>query len=58
VLSVLSPETAGAIEITVLAAMGVVSGVCDVAPAFEHATGNKVILSFEVGLSLMQVYSA
>jgi hypothetical protein len=29
VLSVLSPETAGAIEITVLAGMGVVSGVRD-----------------------------
>ncbi len=54
----LSPETAGAIEITVLAAVGAVSGVCDVAPGFEHATGNKVIVSFELGLLLMHVYSA
>jgi molybdate transport system substrate-binding protein len=54
VLSVLSPGTAGAIEITVLAGMGVVSGVRDVSPAFERATGHKVIVSFEAGPSLMQ----
>jgi ABC-type molybdate transport system substrate-binding protein len=49
VLSVLSPGAAGAIEITVLAGMGVVSEVLDVAPAFERATGHKVIVSFEAG---------
>ena len=54
VMSVLSPGAAGAAELTVLAGMGVVSGVRDVAPAFERATGHKVIVSFEAGPSLMQ----
>ena len=54
VMSVLSPGAAGAAELTVLAGMGVVSGVRDVAPAFERATGHKVIVSFESGPSLMQ----
>jgi hypothetical protein len=40
VLNVLSPGAAGAAEITVLAGIGVVSGVRDVAPAFERATGH------------------
>ena len=43
VISVLSPGAAGAAELTVLAGMGVVSGVRDVALAFERATGHKVI---------------
>jgi hypothetical protein len=34
--------------------MGVVSGVRDVASAFELATGHKVIVSFQAGPSLMQ----
>src|SRR3979411_2372779 len=38
--------------------MGVVSGVRDVAPAFERATGHKVIVSFEAGPSLMQKVNA
>src|ERR1700737_2632173 len=46
------------VEITVLAGMGVVSGVRDVAPAFERATGHKVIVSFEAGPSLMQKVNA
>jgi molybdate transport system substrate-binding protein len=54
VMSVLLPGAAGAAELTVLAGMGVVSGVRDVAPAFERATGHKVIVSFEAGPSLMQ----
>ena len=54
VMSVLLPGAAAASELTVLAGMGVVSGVRDVAPAFERATGHKVIVSFEAGPSLMQ----
>ena len=54
VLSVLSLGAAGAAEITVLAGMGVVSGVRDVAQVFERATGHKVIVSLEAGPSLMQ----
>jgi molybdate transport system substrate-binding protein len=54
VMSVLSPRVAGAAELTVLAGMGVVSGVRDVASAFELATGHKVIVSFQAGPSLMQ----
>ena len=54
VMSMLLPGAAGAAELTVLAGMGVVSGVRDVAPAFERATGHKVIVSFEAGPSLMQ----
>jgi hypothetical protein len=54
VLSMLSPGTAGTIEITVLAGIGVVWGWETVAPAFERATGHRVIVSFEAGPSLMQ----
>jgi molybdate transport system substrate-binding protein len=55
---VLSPGAAGAVDITVLAGMGVVSGVRDVAPAFERATGHKVIVGFEAGPLLMQKVNA
>ena len=34
-------------EITVLGGMGVVSGLHDLAPAFEKMTGHKVIVRFE-----------
>ena len=54
----LSPGAAVAVEITVLAGMGVVSGVRDVAPAFEFASGHKVIVSFEAGPSLMHKVNA
>ena len=54
VMSVLSTSLVGATELTVLTSMGVVSGVRDVASAFERATGHKVIVSFEAGPSLMQ----
>jgi molybdate transport system substrate-binding protein len=36
-----------AAEITVLAGMGVVSGVRDLAPVFERMTGHKVVVRFE-----------
>jgi molybdate transport system substrate-binding protein len=40
-------RTIQAAEITVLGGMGVVSGLHDLAPAFEKMTGNKVIVRFE-----------
>src|ERR1700704_1971355 len=58
VLSVLSAGQSGAAEVTVLAGMGVVSGVRDVAASFERATGHKVNVSFEAGPSLMQKVNA
>jgi len=54
VLCVLGWRAAHAAEITILAGQGVVSGLVDLAPAFERATGHKVIVSFEAGPSLMQ----
>jgi molybdate transport system substrate-binding protein len=53
VLGMLSAGTVHAAEITVLASQGVVSAVRDLAPAFERASGHKVIVSFESGLALM-----
>jgi molybdate transport system substrate-binding protein len=41
------PAAAAAAEITVLGGMGVVSGLRDLAPAFEKMTGHKVIVVFE-----------
>ena len=38
---------AQAAEITVLAGMGVISGVSDLAPAYEKLTGHKVVARFE-----------
>ena len=52
-MGMLSPEMARAAEIIILAGQGVVSAVRDVAPAFERATGHKVVVSFEVGPGLM-----
>ena len=43
-----------AAEIVVLTNMGVVSAVRDLAPAFERASGHKVIISFELGNAMMQ----
>ena len=48
-----SPGMAQAAEIIILAGQGVVSAVRDVAPAFERASGHKVVVSFEVGPGLM-----
>jgi len=45
---------AAAAEITVLAGMGVVSGVRDLAPAFETMTGSKVVVSFEQAAAMNQ----
>ena len=52
-MGMLSPGMAQAAEIIILAGQGVVSAVRDVAPAFERASGNKVLVSFEVGPGLM-----
>jgi molybdate transport system substrate-binding protein len=41
-------------EIVVLTNLGVVSAVRDLAPAFERASGHKVIVSFEMGNAMMQ----
>ena len=46
------PCAAAAAEITVLGAMGVVSGLRDLAPAFEQMTGHKVIVVFEQNADL------
>jgi molybdate transport system substrate-binding protein len=55
VLGVMSvPQESQAAELIVLAGMGVVSAVRDVAPAFEQASGHKVVVSFEAGNSMMQ----
>src|SRR5262245_10777798 len=45
---------APAAEIVVLTNLGVVSAVRDLAPAFERASGHKVIVSFELGNAMMQ----
>jgi molybdate transport system substrate-binding protein len=42
-------------EITVLAGMGVISGITDLAPAFEQKTGNKVIVRFEQAADLTRL---
>src|SRR5215471_15060359 len=42
----LAPACVSAAEITVVAGMGNVSGVNDLAPAFERASGHKVIVRF------------
>jgi molybdate transport system substrate-binding protein len=38
-----------AAEIVILANQGAVSAVCELAPAFEKASGHKVVVSFELG---------
>jgi molybdate transport system substrate-binding protein len=50
--------TAQAAELTVLTSQGVVSAVRDLAPAFEKASGHKVMVSFEAGPSLMNKVNA
>lgn len=47
-----------AAELTVLTSQGVVSAVRDLAPAFEKASGHRVIVSFEAGPSLMNKINA
>jgi molybdate transport system substrate-binding protein len=53
VLGMLSLGEVQAAEITVLTSQGVVSAVRDLAPAFERASGHRVVVSFEAGPSLM-----
>jgi molybdate transport system substrate-binding protein len=49
----MSPETTQAAEIVILTNQGVVSAVRELAPAFERASGNKVVVSYEVGPAFM-----
>jgi len=42
-------------DITVLAGMGVISGIRDLAPAFEKKTGHKVIVRFEQAADLTKL---
>src|SRR4029077_16587036 len=61
IVAVLGMLSAGAVhagEITVLAGQGVVSAVRDLAPAFERASGHKVVVSFEAGPALMNKVNA
>jgi molybdate transport system substrate-binding protein len=57
-LGMASLGTAQAAELTVLTSQGVVSAVRDLAPAFEKASGHKVMVSFEAGPSLMNKVNA
>lgn len=45
---------APAAEITVLAGMGVISGVSDLAPAYEKLTGHSVVVRFEQAAAMNQ----
>jgi molybdate transport system substrate-binding protein len=58
VLIMAGASTLQAAELTVLTSQGVVSAVRDLAPAFEKASGHKVIVSFEAGPSLMNKINA
>jgi molybdate transport system substrate-binding protein len=49
---------ASAAEITVLAGMGVISGVKDLAPAYEKLTGHKVIVRFESAAAMNEAVNA
>ena len=53
VIGMMSPGIVQTAELTVLTSQGVQSAVRDIAPAFEHASGHKVLVSFEVGPGLM-----
>jgi molybdate transport system substrate-binding protein len=53
-LSVFGPAPAHAAEITVLSGQGDVSGLRELAPAFEKLTGHKVIVSLEAGNAMIQ----
>src|SRR5215467_15922154 len=46
------PALAG--EITVLAGMGVISGISDLAPAYEKLTGHSIIVRFEQAAAMNQ----
>jgi molybdate transport system substrate-binding protein len=49
---------ASAAEITVLAGMGVISGVSDLAPAYEKLTGHTVIVRFEPAAAMNEKISS
>src|SRR5690349_10202312 len=46
--------TAQAAEITIVTNQAAVSALRDIAPAYERATGTKVIVQFEIGPAFMQ----
>src|SRR5215470_1976762 len=52
VISFAAPAQAG--EITVLVGMGVISGVSDLAPAYERLTGHSVVVRFEQTAAMNQ----
>jgi molybdate transport system substrate-binding protein len=54
----MSPATTQATEIVILTNQGVVSAVRELAPAFERASGNKVVVSYEVGPAFMAKISS
>jgi molybdate transport system substrate-binding protein len=56
VVALALPARAG--EITVLGGMGVVSGLRDLAPAYEKLTGHKVIIRFEPTAQLNEMINA
>ena len=58
VMSLLGAGQVDAAEITVLAGMGVVSGVRDLGTAFERMTGHKVIVRFEQTADLIKLINA
>jgi molybdate transport system substrate-binding protein len=58
VVVMLSAPTSRAAEITILTNQGVVSAVRDLAPAFERASGHKVMVQFEPALAMMQKVNA
>jgi len=58
VLGMSGESTVNAAELTVLAGQGVVSAMRDLAPAFERASGHKVVVSFEGGPALMNKVNA
>jgi molybdate transport system substrate-binding protein len=45
---------AASAEVTILANQGALSGIRDLAAAYEHASGNKVVVSFEAGNAMSQ----
>jgi molybdate transport system substrate-binding protein len=53
VLAMMGPETPRAAEIVVLTNQGVVSAVRELGPAYEHASGNKVVISYQIGPAFM-----
>jgi molybdate transport system substrate-binding protein len=58
VMSLLAGGQVEAAEITVLAGMGVVSGMRDLGPAFERMTGHKVIVRFEQTADLIKMINS